>query len=183
MKYFMLSLLLIFPLIANAEIFRQATYDESGQICFYWWPKLKEVNGWFQDIPSSFHYRANTQAPKGFTFSNAEAVIYAKAVYKPEEPEAKNLDQFIENDKASFKSNDPGLKLIEAGEIKDSKGRTYKAIEFKPSPGGNWEQVTYSEEIDGDKNEYYLVFVLSAKTEVAYKSALKAFREFIISYE
>ena len=128
-------------------------------------------------------YKANAQAPNEYTFSNAEAVIYAKAVYKPEIPETKNLAQFIEDDKASFLSNDPGLVVIDAGTMHDKKGRHYKTLEFKPSADGNWEQSAYSEEVDGDKNEYYLVFVLSARSESGYKATLGVFREFITSYE
>ncbi len=175
---------ILFSLSAEAEIYREAKVcNESGKICFYWWPKLKAVPGWEQDIPHSYHYRMNTQAPAGFSFANAEAVIYARAVYKPEQPDAKTLDAFIANDKADFLSHDPSLSITRSETLKDKKGRSFISYQFKPSGKGNWEQIAYSEEVDGDNNEYYLVFVLSSRTESGYKASLDAFNQFVTSYE
>ena len=169
---------------ASAEIFRQASVcNESGQMCFYWWPKLQEVSGWSQDIQHSFHYKANAQVPNGFTFVNAETVIYAKAVYKLQRPEIKSIAQFIEQDKTDFLAKDPKLSVSELEELRDRAGRRFAAYRFHPEGSGNWEQAAYSEEKDKDGNEYFLVFVLSSRSESGYNNSINAFKQFIASYE
>jgi hypothetical protein len=184
MKKFILIYAVLFSLNVNAEIYRESKVcADSNQLCFFWWPKLKEVSGWQQDMSHSYHYRMNTQAPTGFTFSNAEAVIYARAIYKPEVPNIKNIEQFIENDKANFLRNAPSLSISQSETMKDKEGKNFTSYQFKPSGKGNWEQIAYSEEIDEDQNEYYLVFVLSSRTEIGYKKSIDAFNKFVTSYK
>jgi hypothetical protein len=78
----------------RAEIEKPAEVCDTG-ICLHWWPKLSLVAGWHQDSGSSKQYGVNAQAPDGYTFSNAETVIYAKAAYKPRIPKTKSLEMFI----------------------------------------------------------------------------------------
>jgi hypothetical protein len=108
----LLLLLCIAPFSSNAEITKEAVLCENtGSLCFYWWPKLPEVSGWKQDKGSSYHFSINAQAPTGSTFSDAETVIYAKAAYKAKEPEVKDLNGFIQNDLAAFRGDDPRIKI------------------------------------------------------------------------
>jgi hypothetical protein len=184
MKKIMFVCAVLFSLNVNAEIYREAKVcDDSNQLCFFWWPKLKEVSGWQQDMSHSYHYRMNTQVPTGFTFSNAEVVVYARAMYKPTVPDTKNIEQFIKKDKADFLSDYPSFSIRQTETLKDNKGRNFTSYQFKPSGKGNWEQIAYSEEIDGDQNEYYLVFVLSSRTETSYKESIDTFNKFVTSYE
>ena len=122
MRYIAIISILIASTYSNAEIFRQSTVcGETGEICFFWWPKLNPIEGWTQDMPQSFNYKANAQAPNGYTFANAEAVIYAKAIYKARQPESKNLAEFIASDKQSFLDRNPLLKINDAEIYKDEK--------------------------------------------------------------
>lgn len=184
MKNIILTIVIFFSLNANAEILREVKMcNDSGKMCFYWWPKLKEIQGWKQDIGHSYHYKMNTQAPVDFTFADAEVVIYARAIYKPERPNIKNINEFIQNDKTDFLSQNPSLSINQSLTLKDKKNRSFFTFQFIPSNKGNWEQIAYSEEIDNDNNEYYLVFVLSSRTKSGYKTNIDTFNEFIQSYE
>jgi len=184
MRKALLAITVLFSLSANAEIWREArTCANSNQMCFYWWPKLKDIKGWEQDILHSYHYKMNTQVPTGLTFANAETVIYARAVYKPRMPGTKDLEQFIADDKADFLNHDPALSISQLELLKDKKGRSFIIYKFTPTEKGNWEQIAYSEEVDSDGNEYYLVFVLNSRSEYGYKKALDDFHKFISSYE
>ena len=99
---FLLSLLV--PTFGYSEIYKVAITDaRCGGICFYWWPILPKIEGWQQDMPNSYHYSANAQVPIGETFSNAESVIYVKALFKPRMPETKTLQQLIQDDRDKFK--------------------------------------------------------------------------------
>src|SRR6476659_7512895 len=86
---------------AHAEIENIAQHCDQ-KLCLSWWPKLPPLKGWHQDRPSSLRNSINALAPDGRTFANAEAVIYARAIYKPRVPDVRSLDQLIENDKRDF---------------------------------------------------------------------------------
>src|SRR5207237_10269165 len=101
---------------AFAEIEKIAIPGERG-ISFHWWPKLPSVVGWHHDREQSFQFGVNALAPDGFTFANAETVMYAKAVYKPREPEAKSLELLIEKDKKTFAAHIPGVAIEEVAPL------------------------------------------------------------------
>ena len=48
---------------------------------------------------------------------------------------------------------------------------------------GNWEIVTYGEEIDKDGNQYYLNFVLSSRSESALKKSFEDYKKFVSTYK
>jgi hypothetical protein len=97
----MKRLLVVLVLVSTpvcAEIEKRAVpCDATERICFYWWPRLPQAAGWHQDLDHSYMYSANAVAPDGFTFANAETVIYAKALYKPRSPGTKSLGQLTNN--------------------------------------------------------------------------------------
>jgi len=166
---FILAFLLI---SAHAEIYKLAIPDETG-FKFYWWPVLPKVDGWHHDEKYSIRYNINAQAPDGFNFSNAETVIYAKAVYKPRVSES--LDEFIQNDKKSFLEQNPEMKIKKMASLNE---KHFQSFTFSPSSKGNWEKVSYTEEGD-----FYLVFTISSRTEKGYKVALKEYEKFVSKYE
>lgn len=173
----------LFVTSANAEIHKEHRIcDDSGKLCFYWWPKLPEIEGWEQDISNSYQYSSNTQAPLGLNFSNAETVIYAKAVYKLRVPEFKNLGQFIDGDKASFNKKEQRLLISEQGKLITGSGIELFHYSFYPINNGNWEHVCYGEEKDSDGNEYYITFVISSRSEEGLKLNFAKYEEFIKNY-
>ncbi len=178
----LLSVLIVLALNANASIQKQAIMCES-KMCFYYWPELPNIKGWSQDKQNSLYYHANTQAPDGYNFGNAESVIYAKAIYKPEQPESKTLEEFIANDHKSFFVQDPSLIIKELKSVKNSNGVKLFTYSFAPKNQGNWEIVTYGEEIDKDGNQYYLNFVLSSRSESALKKSFEDYKKFVSTYK
>lgn len=169
-------LLLLFASSARAEIEKLALTCEQG-ICMYWWPKLPAVKGWHHDREHSFTYSANAQAPDGYSFADAESVIYAKAVYKAREPETKSLAMLIKNDKKEFLSRDPRLVISEVESLLTSDGKSMKSYTFFPKEKGNWERVTY-----GEEGDFYLIFTLSLRSKEAYQRALNAYEQFVNGY-
>jgi len=162
---------------AAAEIYKVAVPDKRcGSICFYWWPVLPEVNGWHQDMPNSYHYSANAQAPNGQSFSNAESVIYAKALYKERMPETKSLSQFIEDDKSQFLKHS-NLAITQLDSLNTADSKEMKSFQFFPKGNGNFERVSY-----GEEGDYYLVFTLSSRNKEEYQSAMPDYIKFIVQY-
>ncbi len=85
-KLFLFLLLAVVPIPASAEMVRTATIDCKG-ICLHTWPKLQPIAGWHQDVDASYNFNATAIIPFCLTFSDADTVMYANAVYKPNDPE------------------------------------------------------------------------------------------------
>ena len=160
-----------------AEIYKVAIPDKRcGKVCFYWWPVLPKIDGWEQDMPNSFHYSANTQAPLGESFSNAESVIYAKALFKPRMPKTKSLPQLISEDHNKFKKHSNPI-ITQLKSLSSNDGRVFKSFQFFPKGKGNFERVSY-----GEEGEFYLVFTLSSRSKEGYESSMSSYRKFIEQY-
>jgi hypothetical protein len=168
---------LFFSVAVYAEIEKTAIICNTG-ICFYWWPKLPAVPGWHQDKEQSLNYSANALAPNGSNFVDADAVMYAVAVYKPREPEAKSLQMFIANDKSQFLSSDPTIIITQVTDLVNADGNKLPSFTFFPKPNGNWEQVSY-----GEEGDFYLTFVLSAKSKKGFDKTQAVYRDLIAHYK
>jgi hypothetical protein len=170
-------LVLLLTMGARGEIEKIASVCDAG-ICFYWWPKLPQVRGWHQDKDGSYQYSVNALAPDGFTFVNAEAVMYAGATYKPRVPELKSLVIFIENDRKAFVESRPGISITEVQAMTTGDGQIMRSFTFLPKSAGDWEQVSY-----GEEGDYYLVFTLSSHSKASFDKAQSAYRELIGNYK
>ena len=161
---------------AIAEIEKVALPCQQG-FCFYWWPKLAAVEGWHHDREHSYRYSANAQAPDGYTFANAESVIYAKAFYKPRVPKTTSLEILIKEDQEQFLSRDPNITVSQVDSMVTGDGHVLKSFTFFPKEKGNWEQVSYGEEAD-----FYLIFTVSSRTKEGFQKTLDAYEKFIKRY-
>ncbi len=160
-----------------AEIYKVAIPDNScRKMCFYWWPVLPKIDGWKQDMPNSYHFRVNAQSPSGESFSNAESVIYAKALYKPRMPEIKSIEQLISYDQREFQKHSR-LQITQINSIKTADGNIFKSFSFFPEGNGNYERVTY-----GEEGDFFLVFTLSSRSKKGYNTSMPAYIQFIEQY-
>lgn len=170
-------MLLLISASTQAEIYKTAIPSQSG-MKFYWWPVLPEIEGWHHDRNFSLMYSSNAQAPDGFTFANAESVIYAKAIFKPGRKSIKTLNELIESDKNEFIKNTKDLIIEEVNSLATSDGKKLKSFTFTPKIKGNWERVSYCEEGD-----FYLIFTLSSRSKKGYNESLKHYEQFISNYK
>lgn len=172
-----ISLYIFFGPWAHAEIEKIAVPVEKG-LLFRWWPKLSPVEGWHQDQEYSNHYNINALSPDGFTFKDAETVIYAKAIYKPRKPKITSLALLIENDKKGFLEKFPGIKIQEVPPLVTADGRKLHSFVFFPGKTGNWERVSY-----GEEGGFYLIFTLSSRTQAGYSKAVASYEKLIADYK
>lgn len=172
----LLMLLVGFPFLANAEMEKVANICEN-EICFYWWPKLPKINGWHNDRELNIKTSTNIMLPNGYTFENAETVMYAKALYKPRIPKTTSVTILIENDKEQFLSSFRDIEIKEVSPLVTSDGKTLRSFTFFPRSNGNWERVSYGEESD-----FYLIFTVSSRTKDGYIKNLKTYEELINKY-
>ncbi len=159
-----------------AEIERIAAPTDGG-FQFYWWPKLVAADGWHHDPEVSRRTQSNMLLPDGASFSDAETVIYARAIYRKAEDQHESLDELIHHDMAKFRSRDPEMKISEAEAVTLADGSELVSYEFVPDKGMNWERVAYGE--DGD---FFLIFVLSSRSERGYAESTGAFEQIVSSY-
>lgn len=169
--------IVIFTSSSCAEIEKRAEICETG-ICLYWWPKLPPLKGWHQDQGSSVKYGVNALAPDGSSFSNASAVIYAKADYKPRMPHTDSLEKLIADDQKTFRSEFPAIVITETDGLLTADGKKMRTFTFFPKATGEWEEVSY-----GEEGDFYLIFTLSAHSRAAFDKALSAYRDLVGRYK
>jgi hypothetical protein len=174
----MLSLLLVLLSIpARAEIIKSAIPCRTGK-CLYWWPQAPAPAGWHQDREASDANGINILIPDGTTFTDAETVIYAKALYKPLAVTITTLARLIEQDRQDFLAREPKLSITPAAPLSTGDGSLLQSYTFSPAIDGNWEEVGY-----GEEGDFFLIFTVSSRTRQGLAGAAAAFRKFIVSYQ
>ena len=129
-------LLCLLAAAASAEIQKLAAPGGRG-IAIRWWPKVEPPEKWHRDHEQSIDNGLNALAPDGFTFVSADTVMYAMAIYKPQQPDVKSVDMLIEKDKRKFLKRDAGLGVREAPALTTADGQRLKSFVFQPKGKGN----------------------------------------------
>lgn len=156
--------------LAHSEIEMVAAPTDSG-VSYHWWPKLTAPDGWHHDHNASVYYSLNALAPDGAAFDESQTVMYAKAVYKVREPEAKSLQMFIEIDHKAIRAGPAGVEIKEVAPLTTADGKRLRSFTFFPTKDGNWERVAY-----GEEGGFYLIFTISARSLEGYHAASAAYR-------
>ena len=133
--------------------------------------------GWILDTESGRRYELPAVLyPDGSSF-DGPLVMYVNNVEKKYQ-KAKNLDDFIGEEIHRFRINHPGIEIKDRTSLKISNGKHTVVKEFSGDKWENYEAVAYLEEA-----KTFTSFTLSSKTKNEYMQSLKAFENFINSYE
>ena len=162
--------------LAFAEIYKLAVPSDQG-LQLYWWPILPDIPGWRHDEGASCAQGVNALVPDGQSFSGAPAIIYARAMFKPRMPDVKSLRQLIDEDRAGFERDFPGISIQELKPIKDGDAKMHPYFSYSPRGEGSWELVAY-----GEENDFYLLFTLSGNSKPALESARADFERLVATY-
>ena len=133
----MVAIALCIPFTVFAGMYKLAVPEKSGTEA-YWWPILPDLPGWVHDEVASRRFASNFLVPRGQTFANAPAVIYAKALYKPRIPDTQSVDQLIADDERQVAKQSPGIRISEQAALQDRDGKGFKCIAYAPSSEGSW---------------------------------------------
>jgi len=147
-------------------------------VCPTWWPKLDPVDGWHHENEASFANSANVQVPDGFTFSSAQTVIYARALYKPRNPETTSLAVLIKDDRTGFLKERPGIEIAKMLPLKTQDGQALETYTFFPKADGAWEEVSY-----GEEGDFYLIFTISSRSRTGFAASLPVYKRYIAQYK
>jgi len=161
---------------AQAELERLGYPTDHG-IELMWWPKVTPPKGWFQDTQVSMQNFLNMLVPKGKTYENSPAVMYARALYHEKADMDKELASAIESDRKGSLEHDPNSKIAEIAAFATGDGQKLRTFSFTPAGKGNWELVAYGREPD-----YVLMFCISARSSAALEKYRPAFAAMILSY-
>lgn len=178
----MAAAVLALPVGASAEIVKTTMQDnpKCAGLCLRWWPKLVVPEGWEQDAGLSQAYNVNFLVPKD---GRADVFIYANA--QPLKGQADTIAGFMADDKATFERAHRGIKVRSGPEFTTADGQKLKSLIFDPAPqerDGHWEIVAYGEETDPVGTKYYLVFILSARSEAVRNEFLPVYMSVLGSY-
>ena len=151
--------------------------NDKGGMCIWREPLVSAPKGWERKQNASDRYRAVVFAPAGSNFGNAGAVIYAKAI--PRQGNAPTLAAFMTQDLATFRAQYSKLGVQTGLALTDGDGQRLSAVRLSPMAASKaqWETTAYAQE-----GEYYLVFVLSARTKAAHDAAAPAFQQMLAGY-
>jgi hypothetical protein len=165
------------PLVVSAGVSTLKLPEKAG-VPVHWWPILPDLPGWVHDEAASRRYDSNFLVPRGQTFAEAPAVIYARALYKSRLPDTKSVEQLIAEDERRVAKDSPGVRISEQAALQDHDGRGYRCVAFAPADEGTWELVAY-----GEEDDYYLIFTLSGDSPKALEKALPDFKKLIARYK
>lgn len=169
--------LLLLSITAAVEIEKVGRVCGNG-ICSAWWPKLDPVAGWHHEDKASFANSANVQVPDGFMFSNAQTVIYARALYKPRNPETTSLAILIKDDRTEFLKESPGVEIAKVSPLKTKDGQSLETYTFFPKASGTWEEVSY-----GEEGDFFLIFTISSRSRAGFLDSLPAYERYVAQYK
>ncbi len=161
---------------AHAAVEKSAMATGDG-IEMYWWPKLPELEGWRQDPVASQQYGANALLPEGKGMDGAEAMIYAKAQYKPRARNIESLGELIERDRRDLAEGGSKVRMLAGSRLVSADGRKYACMLSEPAASGIWEKFCYLEEGD-----YYLVFALRTRSRASFNASLPNFETLVSRY-
>ncbi len=171
------GVLLLASTTALPEIEKVGRVCGSG-ICPAWWPKLDPLSGWHHEDEASFANSANVQVPDGFTFSNAQTVIYARALYKPRNPETTSLAVLVRDDQGEFLKENPSVEIAKLPPLKTKDGQALETYTFFPKVAGTWEEVSY-----GEEGDFYLIFTISSRSRAGFVASLPVYERYIAQYK
>jgi hypothetical protein len=177
LRFTLFALLTLLPLTAFAEI-EKVAIPRDNKMALYWWPKITIPKGWHQDKEQSYQNNINAMAPDGYTFVDAETVMYARADFKPRIPDVKSIEQLIDNDKRNLLFQIPDIEITEVDSLVTKDGKSLRSLVFKPKNKGNWERVTY-----GEEGDFYLIFTVSSRTQDGYNTSVSAYESLTNSFK
>ncbi len=116
--------------------------------------------------------------PRGRTFANAPAVMYARADFKPRVPDIHSLAEYLTHDKSDFAGESPTTVIADLPAVRAKDGKTLAMVSYVIPSRHQWELAAY-----GEEGEFYLLITLSASSEAGLNSAKTAFYEMLKSYK
>jgi hypothetical protein len=118
-------------------------------------------------IPTVFY-------PRGSSFGESSAVLYVNTASRPRQ---QKLEEFIARDLEGLRKDSPDVKVEKGQPIETADGKRAEVRRLTSDRWGNFESLAFVAE-----DAVFVTFVLTARTEAAYRGALPAFEDLVRSY-
>lgn len=137
---------------------------------------LKEPDGWVLDSKGGISQGIDAALyPKGSSWKNAVAVMYARVIHKDETQ--KTVEDVISNDIADFTKLSKDSTVVDSASLptRDKKQAVVKV--FYDAANKNYESVAFI-----DNAKVVVIIALSSRSKAEYEKALPSFRDLVASY-
>jgi len=155
---------------------------DQQKLCPFFRASVTIPDGWVEDKEATRHFNAIIIVPKGIAFNDAQAVIYAVAIYnRNKDPIAKFLPDGI----ADWKSRAKDAKIANLPDLARGPGKP--AFVRRSFVGASLKEQGYELQAvtsDGDKdgNQFIVTITLSANSSDALKGAEPAYLAILGKY-
>ena len=169
----------ILPASAEIEKFVQPCEQK---LCPFFRASLAIPKGWQEDQAATKKLNMQVLVPRGKTYDNAEAVIYATVTFNPEK---KPIADFIAEDHARWRKSTPDVKISPLPDVvRTSGGEPFRVHEFQaPSRRGQpFERVATTTDTDKDGNPFLVGVVLTAESRKGLLGAAQAYLSVLKAY-
>ncbi|MGE3149071.1 MAG: hypothetical protein AB7K04_08395 [Pseudorhodoplanes sp.] len=160
---------------AHAEI-KKFILTCDGKLCPHYEVVLMPPKGWNIDATASKQNRIQVIVPNGKTFGNAAALIYLKVSMKNKN---QPLSDFIRVSQERWKQSVPDTKISRLPDITRENGKpAFEPYRYEnPSkPQQAAEIVSFGIDADTDGNEFFVMAVMSSRSQKELDRASDAYR-------
>lgn len=135
---------------------------------------IDSPKGWLLDSKTAKDYGVNVVLyPEGFSFRNAPAVMYATILRKNVD-----IDEAMKEEAATYKDKYEDIKISKRPNITTKDDKTAHVQYYK----GNRKDQTDEAAAFIQENGFYVLIVLSARSENNFKNAYAAYEQLVKSY-
>ena len=156
--------------------------DCGGKLCPYYRASVAVPQGWHEDQASSREMNVQIFVPKGRTFDNAGAVIYATVKFNRDKTPVATL---VAEDHATWREKARDVKIEHLPDVARAAGQApFLQYQFEmPSRKAQpFERVATTSDVDKDGNAFLVGLVLTATSMKALKAAEPAYLAILTGY-
>ena len=167
---------------AGGEITKLLLQCKEGKLCPAYRASITAPEGWNFDRDAERRLNLQVLVPKGSSFDDAGAVIYATVTYNPKN---RSVADYIADDQAKWRAKAADVKIAPLADVPRAGGREAFRLYLYEMPSSSvqpFERVATATDSDKDGNGFLVGIVLSAKSmaalneaEPAYLAVLKAY--------
>ncbi|WP_025036357.1 hypothetical protein [Bradyrhizobium sp. DOA9] len=150
--------------------------DRQQRMCPEFRPRVTAPDGWTRDEAASLKYGASMFVPKGKTFGNAEAIIYAEGRYNKDGTELGRWVATSDREWATTSGKNAKISTLPSVNPKVIINR-YDNPSLKDQP---IEVIAHYADVDSDGNSYVVRLAVSGRKEATVLAALPLLDKMIL---
>jgi hypothetical protein len=167
---------------AGGEVTKLLLQCKEGKLCPAYRASITAPQGWTFDRDAERRLNVQVLVPKGSTFDDAGAVIYASVTYNPKN---RSVADYIADDQAKWRAKAADVKIAALDDVPRASGKEAFRLYHYEMPSSTvqpFERVATAIDSDKDGNGFLVAIVLSAKSMAALSDAEPAYLAVLTAY-